>query len=767
VEKEWRENNPNKVIQRAENQGVSELHAREKASVDKWRHKKEDEVKSMEEYKEKVSTTDDPVEWATKKYGKRPCPGKSDADAKKENCDNKAKCEWNYHIPGKCVPKIWCERKYKFGDMTLSQSCRLSSGIIMEEVNRVFKKHHAGATATKKNENGKVIEAGNAANDTNCYWNYNPIKTGCHPKALCSYQYKPGDWHLTQSCRLKDRPPAKEPKSDADCEWDFKVPGSCEPAEYCSRQYRPGDMTLSSSCRVATGASPARPESDRGCKWSYSMSGKFSWSKGFSGGGCVPSDWCSYQYKMWDTTLSQSCRMANPDFPPAGKYPCPPGTTDEGAEQLDCDIVYTKENPFPDSAPEVEVEAKVIDCSQRAMVEGPPDTGKDFGVTRNTHQLCTTGTWYDYKNEAECRKADKNPENCPAAPAKMCIGEQLGWDTTELESVTTAINKKATIKLKNDVVFSIPVAARRAEVEALAAVNKFEYISVSEPSAMIHDVKLSTGESYISPAVGVMAAKCEMCQHVFHPQYIGNALNTRRGGLLGPFGKRGMLKREEVEQDCVKVCQYHAPDHLTKCTKSCQSMFENNELRSRVCAKQGLDADIVQKMNNEVYKGKFLQCVHGGVDINFKVPIVGKSLAISGGATHAKFAKMLQQYREGVDKQADVKKHTKNPCDSLHLNYCPIGARTHMEIWRQKDVPKPADKSLGRKCVFQCRKQDKWILGMEKSSKKCPALDEVSVFGCDECECKECRALAFADCMKRSGNDCNSEAVLLLRESYD
>merc|ERR1711871_1392343 len=68
-------------------------------------------------------------------------------------------------------------------------------------------------------------------------------------------------------------------------------------------------------------------------------------------------------------------------------------------------------------------------------------------------------------------------------------------------------------------------------------------------------------------------------------------------------------------------------------------------------------------------------CVHGGVDFYLKVPIVGKSLTLKGGATHAKFAKMLQQYREGVDKQADVKKHTKNPCDSLHLNYCPIGAR--------------------------------------------------------------------------------------------
>merc|ERR1711968_190277 len=91
LEKEWRENNPTKAIQRAENEGVSELHAREKAQVDKWRHKK------------KISTTDDPVEWATKKYGKRPCKeGTSDADAKKQNCDNKVACKWNYHIPGKC-----------------------------------------------------------------------------------------------------------------------------------------------------------------------------------------------------------------------------------------------------------------------------------------------------------------------------------------------------------------------------------------------------------------------------------------------------------------------------------------------------------------------------------------------------------------------------------------------------------------------------------------------------------------------------------------
>merc|ERR1712072_669715 len=112
LEKDFRENNPNHSIQKAENEGMSEFHAREKADVDKWRHKKEDEAKAMTDYKKKVSPTEDPVEWAIKKYGKKPCPGTSDEDAKKQKCDNKASCKWDYHIPGKCVPKIWCERKY-------------------------------------------------------------------------------------------------------------------------------------------------------------------------------------------------------------------------------------------------------------------------------------------------------------------------------------------------------------------------------------------------------------------------------------------------------------------------------------------------------------------------------------------------------------------------------------------------------------------------------------------------------------------------------
>ncbi|KAJ0407159.1 hypothetical protein P43SY_001117 [Pythium insidiosum] len=94
-------------------------------------------------------------------------------------------------------------------------------------------------------------------NDDTCVWNL--LKVRCDPEQYCSYQYKFGDWTLSQSCRV--RPGANVPSQpapsqpvvdDATCVWNYGRPG-CEPAALCSYQYRFGDLTLGQSCRVRPG----------------------------------------------------------------------------------------------------------------------------------------------------------------------------------------------------------------------------------------------------------------------------------------------------------------------------------------------------------------------------------------------------------------------------------------------------------------------------------------------------------------------------------
>ena len=88
--------------------------------------------------------------------------------------------------------------------------------------------------------------------DGECKWNY--WRAECRPRDKCSYQYKYGDWTLSQSCRSRVRP---SPTSDGMCAWDYAA-AECRQPRHCSYQYELGDLNLDQSCRLTVPAPPGR-----------------------------------------------------------------------------------------------------------------------------------------------------------------------------------------------------------------------------------------------------------------------------------------------------------------------------------------------------------------------------------------------------------------------------------------------------------------------------------------------------------------------------
>ncbi|KAJ0410864.1 hypothetical protein ATCC90586_007900 [Pythium insidiosum] len=92
--------------------------------------------------------------------------------------------------------------------------------------------------------------------DSTCVWHV--LNVRCEPQQYCSYQYKFGDFTLTQSCRVRPdatvptQPSAPKVIDDDTCVWNYGQ-AACEPHSLCAYQYRFGDVTLGQSCRVRPG----------------------------------------------------------------------------------------------------------------------------------------------------------------------------------------------------------------------------------------------------------------------------------------------------------------------------------------------------------------------------------------------------------------------------------------------------------------------------------------------------------------------------------
>ncbi len=89
------------------------------------------------------------------------------------------------------------------------------------------------------------------------------------------------------------------PSSNGGCVWNYKIPGKCIPDVWCSYQYRLFDIHLSESCRLIA------PGSDGDCNWDYGAAR------------CQNGEFCEYRYRFGDTNLDQSCRVrSSPQLPP-------------------------------------------------------------------------------------------------------------------------------------------------------------------------------------------------------------------------------------------------------------------------------------------------------------------------------------------------------------------------------------------------------------------------------------------------------------------
>ncbi|KAJ0407158.1 hypothetical protein P43SY_001116 [Pythium insidiosum] len=80
----------------------------------------------------------------------------------------------------RCEPQEFCSYQYRFGDWTLSKSCRVRPEVKVPVVNNT---------------------APTPIDDNACEWDYRRAR--CDPQALCSYQYRFGDLTLGQSCRVR------------------------------------------------------------------------------------------------------------------------------------------------------------------------------------------------------------------------------------------------------------------------------------------------------------------------------------------------------------------------------------------------------------------------------------------------------------------------------------------------------------------------------------------------------------------------------------
>lgn len=201
-------------------------------------------------------------------------------------------CYWDFTV-GACAWPEYCEYEYKFGNVAMSQSCRLKSATAPAE---------AAPAPAEPMSNG-------------CYWDYEAKV--CLPQATCKYDYKFGDVTLGQSCR----PLEESAAAPVDCEWDY-AKARCTWPDKCEYHYVFGDLTLSQSCReicptpaewVSGSCHSDPPTADEECGWNY------------VGAKCQWPDYCEYHFKLGDLTLDQSCRLLSS----RKLYPLPVPTRDQ------------------------------------------------------------------------------------------------------------------------------------------------------------------------------------------------------------------------------------------------------------------------------------------------------------------------------------------------------------------------------------------------------------------------------------------------------
>eukprot|EP00939_MAST-03C_sp_MAST-3C-sp1_P000254 g254.t1 len=223
---------------------------------------------------------------------------------------NDAECLWDYS-KAKCEYSDVCEYRYRFGDLTLSQSCRFKASDDSDHVpttdaeclwsyggahcehSEVCEYHYRFGDLSLS-QSCRLTAHKTPESDEECHWN--AAHARCADTDVCEYRFEMGDMNLGQSCRLIAQ---QVPTSDGDCKWDY-AHAKCALPQFCEYHFWVGDMTLDQSCVVKgsrDGDDGEKPASNDDCKWDY-KDAKCAWS-----------EVCSYQYHFGDVTLGHSCRL--------------------------------------------------------------------------------------------------------------------------------------------------------------------------------------------------------------------------------------------------------------------------------------------------------------------------------------------------------------------------------------------------------------------------------------------------------------------------
>ena len=159
-----------------------------------------DEEKEVEEEEVEEKPEEDEIKEDSEESASR----LGNTDLRPEQFDDE--CSWDYG-QARCSPQDFCSYSYKFGDITLGQSCRAKEDIDVLAARRYFADRAAQKEADEKEEDKdddeevEVEEGG--LTDSDCTWDYG--EATCSPSEICEYAYKFGDIHLGMSCRLKSK----------------------------------------------------------------------------------------------------------------------------------------------------------------------------------------------------------------------------------------------------------------------------------------------------------------------------------------------------------------------------------------------------------------------------------------------------------------------------------------------------------------------------------------------------------------------------------
>ena len=120
-------------------------------------------------------------------------------------------CRWHY-AKARCAPMCTCGFQYKFGDYTLSRSCRLlppervdaaCDPRSIEDEAGAFEKLSRFATKLAR-DIGRFLDEAAPRTDGACRFALGQMQ--CEPSERCALRYRFGDFSPGRACRLRDEP---------------------------------------------------------------------------------------------------------------------------------------------------------------------------------------------------------------------------------------------------------------------------------------------------------------------------------------------------------------------------------------------------------------------------------------------------------------------------------------------------------------------------------------------------------------------------------